>query len=361
MSDFELQYTELGGMRSRVQGAGGSLADCAARLRRQVSELSGQSGFGIESVRSNVGSSASAVAALSTNFYTIAAFLSDLEKSVAENENKAYAALAGGISELVRRLPSIGDLIPWLKLLPGWWWGIISPIVGGLIPGIVAPPDWAGVIITNPVVPQPKPTPIPREGPETTELGELLKETNPAPEQPGSGNTGGTEQKPDVHNKSGISPESTVIWTKNGSNWSVYTNNKGGEKSCTYYTLEKLREKGLDFLFDDSGGVGPGFANGGNWYDHSAGGPKFGGSNAIYDIINQYGEPVENIVISFQGGGSGDTGHVLLIDKIENGVVYFSDNLMNKYHLQPQAVPLAEFHSRYGNFATMVGAVYVGT
>ncbi len=95
MSNFDLQYTELSGIRSRVQGTGGSLANCATRLRRQMDALSGQSGFGIGSVRASIGASASALSTLSSHSYTIAAFLSELERNVSDSETQAFSVLAG--------------------------------------------------------------------------------------------------------------------------------------------------------------------------------------------------------------------------------------------------------------------------
>lgn len=97
MSTFELEYSALGGIRSRVQGVGNGLSDCSARLRRQVSLLSGQYGFGIETVRSNINRLSSDTSALSQNAYAIAAFLTELEKSVIESENQAYSILAGTV------------------------------------------------------------------------------------------------------------------------------------------------------------------------------------------------------------------------------------------------------------------------
>jgi hypothetical protein len=179
MSNFELQYTELGGIRSRVQGAGGGLADCASRLRRQVSELNGQSGFGIESVRASIGSSATAVSTLSNNSYTIAAFLSDLEKSVADNENKAYSALAGAVPAAEKLMDTIMSWTPGFAGMP-WWGTFITSLVFPFLPGLVKIPGWVDEYIRPMFTPNLGSASTPVTSTDgagrSTKLGELLRD-----------------------------------------------------------------------------------------------------------------------------------------------------------------------------------------
>ncbi len=126
MSNFELQYTELGGIRSRMQSTGGNLANCAVRLRNQMNALGGQYGFGISSVRSSIGLSASAVSTLSNNSYAIAAFLSDLQQNVSDNESKAYSALAGAVPVEKKLTDALVAWTPSIIKIP--WWTVLVPI-----------------------------------------------------------------------------------------------------------------------------------------------------------------------------------------------------------------------------------------
>lgn len=95
MSKFEVQYTELPGIRTKVQGVGANLSDAAKRLRAQTSRLSGQRGLGIENVLSGVITQSLAVSALSAKAYATASFISELQNSATESEDAAYRLLAG--------------------------------------------------------------------------------------------------------------------------------------------------------------------------------------------------------------------------------------------------------------------------
>ena len=110
--------------------------------------------------------------------------------------------------------------------------------------------------------------------------------------------------------------------TANGSIASVATWNRPGEVSCSFYTLRKLRERGLGYPFLHSG------ANGSQWFDNCDDSvPGARGRDCVRDLFDQYGE-LTNVVVSFPNG---TWGHVLLIDRAYLGSdgqlhVVWSDN-----------------------------------
>jgi hypothetical protein len=108
-----------------------------------MSALNGQSGFGVESVRARIGSSASVVSTLSGNSYTLAAFLSDLERSVSDQENRAYSALAGAVPVEKRLADAIVSWTPGAIKLP--WWAALIPIAfpfTAILDAIINRPAW---------------------------------------------------------------------------------------------------------------------------------------------------------------------------------------------------------------------------
>ena len=98
-------------------------------------------------------------------------------------------------------------------------------------------------------------------------------------------------------------------------------NREGKEVSCTYHTLRRLRDKGLDYPFANAWKS----HGGGAWHqncDTSLAEVRYGG-NSIEQLIAEFDCPLENIVIDFPG-------HVMLIDRVyrdANGVIRvdFSD------------------------------------
>ncbi len=103
-----------------------------------------------------------------------------------------------------------------------------------------------------------------------------------------------------------------------GSVGSVYEYNKTGQLSCTYYTLRRLKERGLGFPFKTAGN-----ASGGYWYGNCTDDvPKYGGTNCFDDLVASQELPVKNVVVSFPEPSP--WGHVVLIDEISrdaNGTV----------------------------------------
>ncbi|MBR6253902.1 MAG: hypothetical protein IKR22_00560 [Clostridiales bacterium] len=163
--------------------------------------------------------------------------------------------------------------------------------------------------------------------------------------------------------------DSRYYRAENGSSGYVYYRNGGGEVSCTYYTLHKLKDRGLGFPFKYAGG-----ANGGNWFNNcSDSAKKYPGNDCLTNIMNEYGasgKPVQNIVISM----GGNPGHVLLIDKMYKDpnsgqiMVEWSDMCypFNKIYgdvntLNPtKNVTLDQFKKYYSWGGNISGAVLIG-
>ncbi|MBQ3061306.1 MAG: hypothetical protein IJD02_02580 [Lachnospiraceae bacterium] len=170
----------------------------------------------------------------------------------------------------------------------------------------------------------------------------------------------------------GLEPDANGVWGENvsvseGKPGHIATWNYNGTLSCTYYTLRKLKERGLSFPCN-SGGPG----NGGKWFDNfdtNSGAPSFGGANALEDMVNKLTLPQENIVVSFPE--SYPWGHVLLIDRIfkdENGnvMIEWSDTWPYMYSPNdkndPETKTLEEFKRTYASrgHGNTVGIVVVG-
>lgn len=109
-------------------------------------------------------------------------------------------------------------------------------------------------------------------------------------------------------------------YTTNDGSWVYVWNRYGQEVSCTYHTLSRLHKKGLDFPFASSG-----LSHGGGAWNQNCNTDLAEvryGTNSIEQLIQEYGCPLENIVIDFPGK-PGAYGHVMLIDRIyeEGGII----------------------------------------
>lgn len=98
--------------------------------------------------------------------------------------------------------------------------------------------------------------------------------------------------------------------------------------NCTWYTFVRIKYYlNRSILFDSAGGL-----NGNQWYGKIVSNPsqvKYSGSSGLENLIKaNKNAPVYNVVVSFQRNpGTVQTyGHVMLIDAIINGKVYYSDS-----------------------------------
>ena len=108
---------------------------------------------------------------------------------------------------------------------------------------------------------------------------------------------------------------------------SVYSGigkNPDGSVSCAALTKRKAQQHGFNADWYGNGKEVYGNIKSNNSFDAV----KYPGGNCLKDMIAAEGEPIANIVISFPKSPTWGTkyGHVIFIDKIENGVVYYSDN-----------------------------------
>ncbi|MGN1418908.1 MAG: hypothetical protein ACI4W6_06245 [Acutalibacteraceae bacterium] len=108
----------------------------------------------------------------------------------------------------------------------------------------------------------------------------------------------------------------------------TYAGIEKGRVNCTWYAGKKAEANGFGLSF------APGSANGADWFDRiqstdSYNAVKYSGNNCLNDMINKEGQPITDIVLSFPYAKSENVkycGHVLYIDQIVDGTVYYSDN-----------------------------------
>lgn len=104
------------------------------------------------------------------------------------------------------------------------------------------------------------------------------------------------------------------------------TRNTDGSISCASLTKAKAQANGFNADW---------YGNGNQVYGNIAEGDhgnyvatKYPGSNCLQDLVSKEGQPITDIVISFPNspGAGSKWGHVIYIDQIVDGKVYFSDN-----------------------------------
>lgn len=131
-----------------------------------------------------------------------------------------------------------------------------------------------------------------------------------------------TDEELSAYDNALLNDGSTSVWGRYNK---YYSGIRAGTVNCTWYTGKKCEANGFNLNYFHPG-------NGKDWYNgiqstESYTATKYSGANCLNDLINSEGQPVTNIVISFpysyQGG---PYGHVLYIDQIVDGKVYYSDN-----------------------------------
>lgn len=119
--------------------------------------------------------------------------------------------------------------------------------------------------------------------------------------------------------------------------------------SCAWLTKRKARQHGFD----------PSWTGNGNQVyrdiretsDYSV--TKYDGNNCLSNLITSEKQPITNVVISFsdsyyyhKGSSSQNFGHVIYIDQIVDGKVYFSDNTSPS---TAKVYTIEEFMAKYNN------------
>jgi hypothetical protein len=142
-----------------------------------------------------------------------------------------------------------------------------------------------------------------------------------------------------------------------GSFMKTYTGITPGTVNCTWYTYAKSMYYGKPVLFSTPGGL-----DGKNWYSKAVSNSrqvKYYGNNGLEALITaNMNRPVYNIVVSFQRNGTGTNGHVMMIDAIINGVIYYSES--SSPGIWRSAISVAAFKSKYLSYnGSIVGVVHL--
>lgn len=140
-----------------------------------------------------------------------------------------------------------------------------------------------------------------------------------------------------------------------GSLSKTYVGITPGTVNCTWYTFVRVRHNlGRIVLFTSAGGL-----NGRHWYEKIASSSTQIKYSSLESLIQaNKNRPIYNVVVSFERNGSGTAGHVMLIDAIINGVVYYSDNSQPGKLLTKNSV--SEFIKSYDSFnGKIVGVVHL--
>ncbi len=135
----------------------------------------------------------------------------------------------------------------------------------------------------------------------------------------------------------------------------TYTGITPGTVNCTWYTFVRIRHNlGRTVLFTSAGGL-----NGKYWYSKIVANSNQIKYANLEDLIRaNRNRPIYNVVVSFERNGTGTAGHVMLIDAIINGVIYFSDN--SKPGVLTTRNSVADFKNLYSGFnGNIVGVVHL--
>ena len=170
----------------------------------------------------------------------------------------------------------------------------------------------------------------------------------------------GTEDYPNnvnvsVHVKS--QQELQDIYNKSAARANTMTKNVDGSTSCASLTKAKAIENGFNADW---------YGNGNQVYNNISAGEhsnfiatKYEGGDCLQKLIDSKGQPVSDIVISFpqEYGGGTRWGHVVYIDQIVDGKVYFTDN---RAPSTGKTMTVEEFVSKYTNSnGTPIGCVHL--
>lgn len=133
-----------------------------------------------------------------------------------------------------------------------------------------------------------------------------------------------------------------------------FTPKVGTYYNCTYLTSGRIKEKlGYDYQFTQNYGL-----NGNKWYTYSPDDAERQEKFAtLQDAISHYGPAVENLVLSFQKSYGSDTryGHVLLVEAVVDGYVYYSD-VVRPTQIEKKTIDafFKEYNKLYGSLVGVV-------
>ncbi len=136
--------------------------------------------------------------------------------------------------------------------------------------------------------------------------------------------------------------------------------NPNGSISCAAMAKSKALVNGFNADWYGNGNQVYGNITAGEHSNFTA--TKYPGNNCLKDMINAEGQPITDIVISFPKSPTygNKYGHVIYIDQIVDGKVYYSDNWGNTVN-GVVAVSIDDFlakYNRYGN-GSPIGCVHL--
>ncbi|MCM1288468.1 MAG: hypothetical protein NC240_09175 [Clostridium sp.] len=158
-----------------------------------------------------------------------------------------------------------------------------------------------------------------------------------------------------------------VKWIKNRDESLSNKRDYYKQNHCTDFTKDKLKLLGIDYTGGGNGKVYYQNIKNNKWSGKNYDVECVDGKNALEEIINKSdGQPVYNIVLSFVHSSTWNNapanyewGHTLLIDKVEDGQVYFSDNWFGDRNYTEQPWKLDKFLKWYNTYyGGMTGAAH---
>lgn len=131
----------------------------------------------------------------------------------------------------------------------------------------------------------------------------------------------------------------------------TYTGITLGTVNCTWYTYAKSKFYSKPVLFTTAGGL-----DGKYWYSKIVATTKqvkYAGNNGLEALISaNSNRPLYNVIVSFERNGTKTNGHVMMIDAIINGKIYFSDNSKPGVWRGPYSV--SEFKNLYYSYNGLI-------
>ncbi len=153
-------------------------------------------------------------------------------------------------------------------------------------------------------------------------------------------------------------PSTITYKAKNGSTGSLtktYAGIKPNTVNCTWYTFVRIKYNlNRTVLFTSAGGL-----DGKYWYSKIASTSNQVKYPSLEKLIEENkNRPIYNVVVSFERNPGGTNGHVLLIDAIINGKVYYSDNYQPGVLVVCNSV--RDFKNKYsGSNGSILGVVHM--
>jgi len=154
-----------------------------------------------------------------------------------------------------------------------------------------------------------------------------------------------------------ITYNSKLYYKVQRGNPSYFNKYNNGNINCTWYTYAKSIYYNTPVLFTSAGGL-----DGRQWFGKvvpSIHQIKYAGNNGLEALISaNKNRPIYNVIVSFEKNGSGTSGHVMMIDAIINGKIYYSESFSPGVWKSEASV--SNFKSKYyAHNGSIVGVVHL--